>query len=103
MAATISNHVNESLICKETIELFIRYMAYESANLVLKLKATGGLFIGGGITPKLTSTFDNNVFYSSFCQSGRLNFLLEQVPVNIILNSRCALLGAAYFTQCNKQ
>ena len=103
VAATISNHVNESLICKETIELFIRYMAYESANLVLKLKATGGLFIGGGITPKLTSTFDNNVFYSSFCQSGRLNFLLEQVPVNIILNSRCALLGAAYFTQCNKQ
>ena len=96
-AAVISQHVKQSEICKETMQLFIRYLAYESANLVLKLKATGGLFIGGGIAPQIVSLFENNVFYSSFCQSGRLNYLLEKVPVKIILNTKTALLGAAYY------
>ena len=96
-AAVISEHVNQFEICKETMQLFIRYLAYESANLVLKFKATGGLFIGGGIAPKIISLFEINEFFSSFCQSGRLNYLLEQVPVKIILNNKTALLGAAYY------
>lgn len=96
-AAVISQHVKQSEICKETMQLFIRYLAYESANLILKLKATGGLFIGGGIATQIVSLFENNVFYSSFCQSGRLNYLLEKVPVKIILNTKTALLGAAYY------
>ena len=82
---------------KKRCRVFIRYLAYESANLVLKLKATGGLFIGGGIATQIVSLFENNVFYSSFCQSGRLNYLLEKVPVKIILNTKTALLGAAYY------
>lgn len=96
-ASVISQHVMQSEICKETMLLFIRYLAYESANLVLKLKATGGLFIGGGIAPQIVSLFENDAFYSSFCQSGRLNYLLEKVPVKIILNTKTALLGAAFF------
>lgn len=96
-AAVISQHAKQSEICKETMQVFIRYLAYESANLILKLKATGGLFIGGGIAPLIVSLFENNVFYSSFCQSGRLNYLLEKVPVKIILNTKTALLGAAYY------
>ena len=96
-AAVISQHVKQSEICKETMQVFIRYLAYESANLILKLKATGGLFIGGGIAPQIVSLFENNVFYSSFCQSGRLNYLLEKVPVKIILNTKTALLGAVYY------
>lgn len=95
--AVISRHVSESEICKETMRLFIRFLAYESANLVLKLKATGGLFIGGGIAPKIVALLENNAFYSSFCQSGRLNYLLEKVPVKIILNDKTALLGAAFY------
>jgi glucokinase len=96
-AAVISRRVFESEICKETMQLFIRFLAYESANLVLKLKATGGLFIGGGIAPQIISLFENNAFYTSFCQSGRLNYLLEKVPVKIILNTKAALLGAAFY------
>jgi len=96
-AAVISQHAIQSEICKETMQLFIRFLAYESANLVLKLKATGGLFIGGGIAPQIVSLFENDAFYSSFCQSGRLNYLLEKVPVKIILNTKTALLGAAFF------
>jgi len=46
MAAVISGNISQSKICEETMHLFIKYLAYESANLVLKLKATGGLFIG---------------------------------------------------------
>jgi glucokinase len=96
-AAIISQHAMQSEICKETMQLFIRFLAYESANLVLKLKATGGLFIGGGIAPQIVSLFENDSFYGSFCQSGRLNYLLEKVPVKIILNTKSALLGAAFY------
>ena len=97
VAAVISTHVTESEICKETMELFIKFLGYESASLVLKLNATGGLFIGGGIAPQIISLFSDNLFYSSFCNSGRLNYLLEKVPVKIILNNKTALLGAAYY------
>jgi glucokinase len=95
-AAIISGHSKQSEICNETMQLFIRYLAYESANLVIKLKATGGLFIGGGIVPQVISLLEKDVFYSSFCKSGRLNYLLEKVPVKVILNTKTALLGAAY-------
>ena len=96
-AAIISQHIDKSAICKETMEHFIRYLALESANLVLKFKATGGLFIGGGIAPKIISLFTINHFYDSFCQSGRLDYLLEKVPIKIILNAQTALLGAAWY------
>jgi glucokinase len=96
-AVIISQHAEQSAICKEAMQLFVRYLAYESANLVIKLKATGGLFIGGGIVPQIVPLLQNNVFYSSFCQSGRLNYLLEKVAVKIILNTKTALLGAAWY------
>lgn len=96
-AAVISRHESQSEICKETMQLFVRFLAYESANLVLKLKATGGLFIGGGIAPQIVSLFENNAFHASFAQAGRLNYLLEKVAVKIILNPKAALLGAAFY------
>ncbi|MGE5106664.1 MAG: glucokinase [Sphingobacteriales bacterium] len=97
VAAVISQNVQQSQLCKETMKLFIRYLAFESANLVIKLKGTGGLFIGGGIAPQIISLLENNTFLSSFLQSGRLNYILEKVPVKIILNTKTALLGAAYY------
>jgi glucokinase len=96
-AAIISQHILQSDLCKETMHHFVRYLAYESANLVLKMKATGGLFIGGGIAPKIADLIMNEQFSLSYCSSGRLNSLLEKVPVKIILNPQTALLGAAYY------
>lgn len=96
-AAVISQYSNEVDICKETMQLFIRYLAFESANLVLKMKATGGLFIGGGIIPKIVAVLTNNQFMSSFCASGRMNYLLEKTPVKVIMNTKTALLGAAFY------
>jgi glucokinase len=97
MAAVISQQAAQSEICKETMQHFIRYLAAESANLVLKFKATGGLYIGGGIAPQIVSLLNNHSFVASFCNSGRLNYLLEMVPIKIILNPKTALLGAAYY------
>ncbi len=84
-------------ICRETIDLFTKYLAVESASLALKYKATGGIFIGGGILPKLLDQFDKEKFIDHFLQVGRLRTLLENVPIKVILNDRTALLGAAYY------
>jgi glucokinase len=95
--ALISAHVTDSPICKETMDLFIKFLAYESANLVLKMKATGGLFIGGGIAPQIVPLLDSDLFRKSFRKCGRLQFMMEEVPVKIILNPKTALLGAAWY------
>lgn len=97
LPAVISQNVERSELCKETMQLFIRFLAFESANLVVKLKATGGLFIGGGIAPQNIRLFEQFKFNDCFCSSGRLNFLLKKVPVKVILNPKAALLGAAFY------
>lgn len=98
-AAVITNVALEGKdpICKETLDLFTRFLARESAQLALKMKATGGVFIGGGIVPKIIKGINRAVFKEGFIQSGRLNKLLEMVPVKVILNEKTPLLGAAYY------
>jgi len=84
-------------VCKEALELFIRFLAIESAQLALKFKTTGGIYIGGGILPNIIKGMNREIFYSNFAQSGRMNSLLQMVPVKVILNEKTALLGAAYY------
>lgn len=85
------------MVCMETLDLFIRFLAIEASQLALKFKATGGVYIGGGIMPKIIKGMNREVFYSNFAQSGRMNSLLQMVPVSVILNEKTALLGAAYY------
>ncbi|WP_339840843.1 glucokinase [uncultured Maribacter sp.] len=85
------------IVCRETLDLFVRFLAIETAQLALKFKATGGIYIGGGIMPKIIKGMNRDVFTDNFMQSGRLNSLLQMVPVNVILNDNTALLGAAYY------
>lgn len=96
-ATVISENAGECDVCKETMDLFVRYLAEESASLVLKLKATGGLFIGGGIVPHLIHSIHEDYFLKYFSGFGRMKNLLQSVPVNILLNKKVPLLGAAYF------
>jgi glucokinase len=98
-AAVITNVAIEGKdpICRETLDLFTRFLAIESAQLALKMKATGGIYIGGGIVPKIIKGLNKTIFNRGFIQSGRLDELLEMVPVKVILNEKTALLGAAYF------
>ncbi|EMR02742.1 glucokinase [Cesiribacter andamanensis] len=84
-------------ICDETMQLFVHYLAEESANLVLKMKATGGLYLGGGIAPKILPLLTEERFMPDFFPRGRMRELLEGVPVYIILNPHTALLGAAHY------
>ena len=97
-AAAISKGANENCaICKETLELFTRFLAIESANLALKIKSTGGLFVGGGIIPKIWNEDLKNVFLEHFFPVGRLQSLIQEIPIHIILNPKTALLGAAFY------
>ncbi len=88
-------------VCKETLELFIRYLATETAQLALKFKTTGGIYIGGGIMPNIIKGMNREIFHSNFVQSGRMNPLLEMVPIKVILNEKTALYGAAYYATMN--
>ncbi len=84
-------------ICEETIRLFTKYLAVEASNLVLKLKATGGIFIGGGIVPKIWNESFRGVFLRHFFQVGRMRPLLEATPVHLIMNQNTPLLGGAWY------
>jgi len=98
VAGAIGQAAKESCpICVETIRLFVHYLAVEASNLALKMKCTGGLFIGGGIPPKVWNEPLQQHFLEHFFQVGRLRPLLEAMPIYLITNQQTALLGAAYF------
>jgi len=82
-------------ICVKTMELFVKYLARECSNLVLKMKATGGLFIAGGIPPKIVDLIRRNDFFKHFMDCDRMQHLLEEVPVFIVKNEKTGLIGAA--------
>ncbi|MFN4763154.1 glucokinase [Gillisia sp. Q332] len=84
-------------VCKETIDLFVRYLATEANQFALKTKATGGIFIGGGIVPKIIKTIDKEIFNQNFIKSDRMEHLLELMPVKAILNEKTATYGAALY------
>lgn len=84
-------------ISLETLRIFVRYLAVEASDLALKLNATGGIFIGGGIPPKIWNSDLQAIFLEHFIQVGRLRPLLESVPVYVVLNTKAVLLGAAHY------
>lgn len=98
VAANISKAAIEGeLVAAETMKLFVRYLAIESANMALKFKSTGGLFIGGGIIPKIWNEGYKDLFLKYFFDVGRLEPLLRCVDVSIILNPASVLFGAAHY------
>jgi glucokinase len=88
-------------VCLEALQLFIRYLAMEAASLCLKLKATGGCYLSGGIPPKILPLLQTGEWYKHFIDMGRMQNLLEQMPVYVVLNDKTALLGAAYYGAYN--
>lgn len=98
-AAVISHTAMRELndTCVQTMQLFVTYMAREASSLVLKLKATGGLFLGGGIPPKIYPLLRSELFLQQFTQSDRMDKLLQDIPIYVTLDSKAALIGAAYF------
>ena len=88
-----------SPICAEAIRIFVAAYGAEAGNLALKVLAMGGIYIGGGIAPKILKTMQNGVFMQAFLDKGRLSPLLHSMPVRIILDDTCALLGAAAYAE----
>ena len=96
-AAVIDRHASDGScpLCVSTMDIFIKALASEAANLALKTMATGGVYLGGGIPPKILSFLRRPIFLESFLNKGRLRPLLETMPVHVILNDETALLGSA--------
>ncbi|MGK9119684.1 glucokinase [Olivibacter jilunii] len=89
--------------CVKAMQLFVGYMAREATSLVLKLKATGGLYLGGGIPPKIYPLLRDELFRQQFIQSDRMELLLQRIPIHLILKNRTALTGAAYYGAFGKE
>jgi glucokinase len=96
-SAVISHAALEdrSPVCVQVLDMFIGLYGAEAGNLALTMLATGGVFVGGGIAPKILPKLRGPLFLEAFLSKGRLRPLLEQIPVRVILNDDTALLGAA--------
>jgi glucokinase len=82
-------------IAERALDIFVTVFAAEAGNLALKLKATGGVFLAGGIAPKILPKLRGPLFLEAFLAKGRLRPLMEIMPVQVITNDQLALLGAA--------
>jgi glucokinase len=100
-AAAISQAAiaQRSLLCSGALDLFVRLYGAEAGNLALKMMATGGVYIGGGIAPKILPKLQDGKFRDAFLAKGRLRPVLETIPIRVILNSKTALIGAARCAQ----
>lgn len=85
----------KSPICMQALQIFVSLYGAEAGNLALKVLATGGVFLGGGIAPKIISKLKEPEFLDAFTAKGRMRALLQGIPVRVIMNPRTALLGAA--------
>ncbi len=84
-------------LCVATLNTFVSVLGAEAGNLVLKVLATGGLYVGGGIPPRILPALERGNFIQAFRRKGRQADLLGRVPVHVILNPRVGLLGAARY------
>jgi glucokinase len=84
-------------VCEMALDLFVSLYGAETGNLALKILATGGVYVGGGIGPKIQEKILGQEFIRSFVSKGRYTELLKSIPVYLILNDKTALLGAAHF------
>ncbi len=96
-AAVISKAASDgkSPLCAQALDLFVALYGAEAGNLALKLMATGGVYIGGGIAPRIVDRLQTGDFLARFTNKGRMKPLLEAMPVRVILDDLTALRGSA--------
>ena len=86
---------NRHPLCVATLDLFITVFGAAAGNLALTGVTTGGIYLGGGIPPKILPRLEGNTFMAAFIEKGRFSEFLKKIPVRVILNDKAALLGAA--------
>ncbi|MCJ7686486.1 MAG: glucokinase [Desulfobacteraceae bacterium] len=84
-------------LCMKVLNMFTSILGAIAGNLALTVLATGGVYLGGGIPPKILPALADGVFMNAFADKGRFKGLLEKMPVRVILNDRAAILGAARY------
>lgn len=104
-AAVISGAAltGQCALCVHALSIFVELYGAEAGNLALKVMATAGVFIGGGIAPKILAQLREPVFMQAFTAKGRLQSVLEAVPVHVILNDKTALYGAARYAMLHSE
>jgi len=89
----------KSELCEKALDMFVSAYGAEAGNLALKVLSVGGLYVGGGIAPRLLEKLKDGTFMKAFTDKGRMSQLLVNMPVRIILESRAALMGAAAYAE----
>jgi len=89
----------KSSLCERALDMFVSAYGAESGNLALKVLSVGGLYVGGGIAPRIIEKLKDGTFMKAFTDKGRLSHLLVNMPVRVILESRAALMGAAAYAE----
>ena len=85
-------------LCRAALKTFVSVLGAEAGNLALKVLATGGVYLGGGIPPRILEFFaEDNGFMDAFAGKGRMSELLAAIPVRVITNPKAGLLGAAAY------
>jgi len=82
-------------LCIATLNTFVAILGAETGNMALKVMATGGIYLGGGIPPRMLTFLESEHFLQAFSNKGRFVKLLNDMPISVILNPGCALIGAA--------
>ena len=85
---------NSCQLCSKALDIFVAVYGAESGNAALRFLATGGVYLGGGIPPRILERLKGPAFMVAFTSKGRLSSLVQSIPVHLILNERAALLGA---------
>ena len=84
-------------ICAVTLDAFVAILGAEAGNLALRVLATGGVYLGGGIPPRILPALRGARFLRAFQGKGRLSYVVASMPVHVILNPEAGLLGAARY------
>jgi len=87
----------EAEICVKALDMFVSIYGAEAGNLALRAKSVRGLYVGGGIAPKILDKLKDGTFMRAFLDKGRYTDLLAAMPVQVVLNDKTALRGAAYY------
>jgi glucokinase len=91
------NQASPCKLCVEALNIFVSVLGAEAGNLALKVLATGGVYLTGGIPPRILPFLNKGRFMKAFRYKGRMSDLVAQMPVYVVLNSRVALLGVVCY------
>ncbi len=96
-AAVVTRHAlaGDDPLAVKALDLFVAVYGSQAGNLALTFLATGGVFVGGGIAPRIVEKLRDGTFLAAFRSKGRLSDLVARIPVHVIMSPDVGLLGAA--------